>query len=328
MSNQSLTTLSYQPQINDNFENHDEFVNKIKSYAHNLGFTIRLGKSECYNKSENEEKTVQKRTLLCSRASFAKPKESNSNNKISKQEQNRVSQHCGCSFYICASLNNLKLWQIINIDLTHNHLMVEENHRFCMSNKQNIPDNVKQRIELLRRAGVDVPTICTILKEEFGDYVTWMYDDLYNFIYHLEELGLEKRELDAEEFVNILDQFKYNDIKFFYYIDINEDMKRLERAIWMFSEQRINYSRFNDIIVYDNTYKTNHFKIPFGIFTGINNYGYINQHALAVILTDDDHAIANAYSKVLQPLGTKHRLCQWHLIKNIMKNLSAKLNTS
>ncbi|CAG8592951.1 13552_t:CDS:2, partial [Racocetra fulgida] len=171
-----------------------------------------------------------------------------------------------------------------------------------MSNERNISDDVKQQIELLCRAGVDVPTIYAILKEEFGDHVTWMYDDIYNFIYHLERSGLEKRELDAEEFVKILEQIKYDNAGFFYYTDINEDIERLEQAIWMFPEQCINYSRFNDIIVYDNTYKTN------------------------LILTDDDHAMANAYFKVLQPLGTKHHLCQWHLIKNVMKNLSSKLN--
>jgi hypothetical protein len=52
----------------------------------------------------------------------------------------------------------------------------------------------------------------------------------------------------------------------------------------------------------------------------------VNQHAPLVILTDDDRAMTNAYSKVLWPLlGTKHRLYQWHLMKNVMKNLSAKL---
>ncbi|CAG8552894.1 24219_t:CDS:2 [Gigaspora margarita] len=128
-----------------------------------------------------------------------------------------------------------------------------------------------------------------------------------NFIYHLEGSGLEKRELDAEEFVKILDQFKYDDAEFFYYVDINEDTKRLEQAIWMFSEQRINYSRFNDIVVYDNTYKTNCFKMPFGIFTGIFTkfLEMVNQYAPAVILTDD-HAMANAYSKVLQPLAVTY----------------------
>ncbi|CAG8776353.1 7700_t:CDS:10, partial [Gigaspora margarita] len=194
---------------------HNEFVDKIKNYTRNCGFTIRLGKSEYYKKSENKEskKTIQKRTLLYSRA---------------------------------------------------------------------------------------------------------------------KEFGLEKRELDAEEFVKILDQFKYNDTEFFYYVDINEDTKRLEQAIWMFPEQCINYSRFNNIVVYDNTYKTNRFKMPFGIFTRIfiKFLEMLNQYAPAVILTNNDRAMSNAYSKVLQPLGTKYQLCQWHLMKNVMKNLSAKLNTN
>ncbi|CAG8814485.1 20556_t:CDS:10, partial [Gigaspora margarita] len=165
-------------------------------------------------------------------------------------------------------------------------------------------------------AGIDVPTICAILKKEFG-------------------------ELDAEEFIKILEQFKYDNSKFLYYIDINKDTKRLDRFI--------------DVIVYENTYKTNHFKMLFGIFTGVNNYGYsicftgaliineieenflwvfakflkmVNSHAPKVILTDDDYANTNAYAKVLQPLNTKHHLCQWHLMKNIMKNLSAKLSTN
>ena len=51
----------------------------------------------------------------------------------------------------------------------------------------------------------------------------------------------------------------------------------------------------------------------------------VNYHAPLVFLTDDDQAIANAYEKVFQPLETKHRLCQWHLLKNVMKNLMAKL---
>ena len=36
----------------------------------------------------------------------------------------------------------------------------------------------------------------------------------------------------------------------------------------------MNYSRFNDIIVFDNTYKTNHFQMLFRIFTEVNNYRY------------------------------------------------------
>ena len=99
---------------------------------------------------------------------------------------------------------------------------------------------------------------------------------------------MEKRELDAEEFVKILDQFKYDDAEFFYYVGINENTKRLEWAIWMFPGQCINYSRFNDIVVYDNTYKTNCFKMPFGIFTRVTNYRYSICFAGALIIDETE----------------------------------------
>ncbi|CAB4405287.1 unnamed protein product [Rhizophagus irregularis] len=307
-----ISSQTYQPQVGDNFKNHDEFVNKIKSYTCNLGFVIRLGKVEYVNTTKNKEqenitKQLRKRTLLCSRAGYSEPKESILNNENSNiKERNQKSQRCNCSFYIRASLDSSNgLWYIINMNLTHNHQMVDEYHQFFMSNERSIPDDVKQRIALLRHAGVDVPTIHAILKEEFGDCVTWVYNDIYNFIYQLEDS------------------------------DVNNNTQRLERVIWMFPEQHINYSRFNDIVVFNNTYKTNRFQMPFGIFTGVNNYGYsicfadalmidetednfiwvftkflemVNQHAPLVILTDDDRAMANAYTKVLWPLGTKHRL--------------------
>jgi uncharacterized protein involved in tellurium resistance len=51
----------------------------------------------------------------------------------------------------------------------------------------------------------------------------------------------------------------------------------------------------------------------------------VNHNAPLVILKDDDRAIANAYSNVFEPIGIKHRLCQWYLLKNVMKNLIGKL---
>ncbi|PKY61485.1 hypothetical protein RhiirA4_486536 [Rhizophagus irregularis] len=249
------SSQTYQPQVGDNFKNHDEFVNKIKSYARNLSFVIRLGKVEYVNTTKNKEqenitKQLRKRTLLCSRAGYSEPKESILNNENSNiKERNQKSQRCNCSFYIRASLDSSNgLWYIINMNLTHNHQMVDEYHQFFMSNERSIPDDVKQRIALLRHAGVDVPTIRAILKESLVIVLHGVY--------------------------KVLEQFKYDNDEFFYYIDVNNNTQRLERVIWMFPEQHINYSRFNDIVVFNNTYKTNRFQMPFGIFTGVNNYGY------------------------------------------------------
>ncbi|CAB4413590.1 unnamed protein product [Rhizophagus irregularis] len=109
--------------------------------------------------------------------------------------------------------------------------MVNEYHQFFMSNERSIPDDVKQRIALLCRASVNVPTICSILKEEFGNCIIWVYNDIYNFIYQLEGFGSKKKEFNAEEFIKVLEQFKYNNDKFFYYIDVNNNTQRLERII-------------------------------------------------------------------------------------------------
>jgi len=91
------------------------------------------------------------------------------------------------------------------MNFIHNHHIVDKNYQHFMSNERSISDNVKQRIEILRHAGVDVIIIHSILKEEFGNCVTWVYSDLYNFIYKLKGSGIDKRELDAEEFVKILE---------------------------------------------------------------------------------------------------------------------------
>src|SRR5688572_27435362 len=120
----------------------------------------------------------------------------------------------------------------------------------------------------------------------------------------------------------------------------------------MCHKQKLSYSRFNDIIVCDNTYKSNRYDMPFGIFTSINNYGQstcfsgtliiaestqsfiwmfdhflqlINNYAPRVFLTDNDIAMGSAFNSTFKKFGTIHRLCIWHLTKNLTINLISKL---
>ena len=127
-----------------------------------------------------------------------------------------------------------------------------------------------------------------------------------------------------------------------------------EAIIWAFSEQKLNYSCFGDVVVFDNTYKINRFEMPFGIFTGVNNYGQntcfasalinsestesftwlfnsflklANNHVPQVLLTDNNSTMALAFTKTFKPFETKHQLYLWHLLKNVMTNLTSKLGT-
>ncbi|CAG8758433.1 12499_t:CDS:2, partial [Funneliformis caledonium] len=275
----------------------------VKTYAKQQGFQVRLGKIE-----KNAIGQICKRTIVCNREDFPDK-----------------------------NLNE------------HNHSIVSGIFCKFMSEERTIPIEVQERILLLRRAGCNVPTIRAILKEEFSDIVTWIYDDLYNFIYQKEGI---RQEFDSNDFVKKLEHLKSQDNEFYYEVLIDLETNEFRQAIWMFPEQRMNYYHFYDIVIFDNTYKTNRFEMPFGIFTGVNNYGQsmyfvrvimsdktaesfiwtftnflkmVNNTSPKVFLTDEDQAIIKVVDLIFQPHRTKHALCLWHLMKNVVKNLNGIL---
>ena len=105
-----------------------------------------------------------------------------------------------------------------------------------------------------------------------------------------------------------------------------------------------NYEKYNDIVLYDSTYKTNRFSMPLGVFIGCDCKGKNIVFAIALLsdetaltytklftlfkrklkiepkalLTDGDLSIIAAAKETLK---TKHRLCEWHLKRNIAKHL-------
>src|SRR6266498_3594457 len=105
----------------------------------------------------------------------------------------------------------------------------------------------------------------------------------------------------------------------------------------------MNYCHFYDVVIFDNTYKTNRFEMLFSIFIRVNNYGQsvcfakvimsdetaesfiwtftnflkiINNTSPKVFLTDEDQAIIKAVDLIFQLYETKHALYLWHLMKN------------
>ncbi|CAI2184029.1 15425_t:CDS:2 [Funneliformis geosporum] len=117
-----ISNLSYQPQINNTFESHEEFVDKIKNYAYELRFTIRLGKVE-YNGSRKTNS-----------------KESEENSSTITVEKKLEKEHYYALELIILNQKITQkvfngLWYIINMKLIHNHHMVDENHQYFMFNE-------------------------------------------------------------------------------------------------------------------------------------------------------------------------------------------------
>ncbi|CAB5394665.1 unnamed protein product [Rhizophagus irregularis] len=270
----------------DTFKNYESFETYVKNYAKNKGFTVRLDTA----KYDKKTKEIRWRDIVCSKSGISRKNKLQQTGQAvdNKSTRNRSSQRCNCTFFI----RGIK----------------SEDHDLWI-----VPNE------------------------------TYLYD-IYNFIYNNSNGSTKEKLFDAQNFVTLLEQHKIENNEFAYIIKVNNNTNEFESAIWMFPEQKMYYSRFFDIVVFDNTYCTNRFDLPFGIFIGVNNYGQsvcfagallksettkdfiwlfnsflelVNYQAPSVLLTDNDSAMGSAFSVTFNNYETKHRLCQWHLVKNI-----------
>ncbi|KAK8938415.1 Protein FAR1-RELATED SEQUENCE 5 [Platanthera zijinensis] len=120
----------------------------------------------------------------------------------------------------------------------------------------------------------------------------------------------------------------------------------LQSVFWADKRSRNDYFTFGDVIVFDVTYKTNKFMMPFASFTGVNHHRQSILFGCAllsdeteesfvwlfnewlkcmlgtvynVIITDMDAAMYKAIQIVFP--NTRHRFCSWHIGKHLVEHV-------
>lgn len=139
-------------------------------------------------------------------------------------------------------------------------------------------------------------------------------------------------------------QMKANsDDTFYFSIQPGKD-ETLRSVFRADGRSRASYVQFGDVLVFDVTYQTNKFKIPFAPFVGVNDHGQTILFGAALledetddtfiwvfeqfrmcmfdkapmsIITDQDRAILKAIPKVFP--GVRHRFCACHINKYFSK---------
>ena len=143
------------------FLNYEEFVAEVGKLGKENGFTTRLGSKKICK----ETGKIRWRDIVCSRSGIP-PKSPGS-------KRNRPSKMCNCPFVIRGiRCKETGLWTVAKCVLMHNHELVPEKLRCFMPDQRKIPDDVQERILILREAGIDIPTIQKILAVEFSSMVT------------------------------------------------------------------------------------------------------------------------------------------------------------
>jgi hypothetical protein len=55
-------------------------------------------------------------------------------------------------------------------------------------------------------------------------------------------------------------------------VDYDKKKNKLKTLMWCTGRSRSQYDCFDDVVTFDTTFCTNIYKMPFGIFVGVNNH--------------------------------------------------------
>jgi len=173
--------------------------------------------------------------------------------------------------------------------------------------------------------------------------------DLYSAICRFKSNAQIKN--DAATLIEHLKKLHEEDSEWYFQVDLEGIDNRLSKIFWMSPKQRRMWSRYHDVVINDNTCKTNKYSMPLSVFIIIDSdqrsrivatavvcdetvstYEWILEQTMqatgdlqpAIIFTDADPAmqvaICNKYPRTIV------RHCAFHIRQNLVKKIKRKLN--
>ncbi|CAG8715801.1 13043_t:CDS:2, partial [Racocetra fulgida] len=214
---------------------------------------------------------------------------------IGKAKRLKRSKKFDCKWHV--NLSNPEIGNYVYITLVHfihNHDIIMDNARFAMA-FQKFDESVMSEIE---RAVVykhcDAYTIRNLLQPLFPSQL-FLTQNLSNMI---QKIKREQRVAgsDASNLLKfLLEQQKENPVMFVQPL-INSDSNWLNSIFWMTANQVALWSRYSDVVLYDNTSRTNKYNFPLSLFILVDNDGKSRLEAQA-FLSDETQ---ESYEWVLQ----------------------------
>ncbi|XP_071681360.1 protein FAR1-RELATED SEQUENCE 5-like [Lolium perenne] len=262
--------------------------------------------------------------------------------------RHRPESRCNCGAHFSVSYNRKKgVWTVLRFDDNHNHKPATADQIAFMRSHRKIKAHQKSRIMSPELFGMRLFNIMRTFISDNGKYsmVGFVRKDLYNMSCREKRKMLAKG--DANTTIGIMEKRKRDDPEFYFDYKLGKGGKLLH-LFWCDSQSRQDYADFGDVLVFDSTYKTNRYAMPFIPFVGINNHRQTTVFACAIvsdekevtykwlletflkamyqqkpkgIITDGDAAMIAAVGKVFP--GVWYRVCTWHIEKNMKKHIDS-----
>ncbi|KAF8389052.1 hypothetical protein HHK36_025737 [Tetracentron sinense] len=311
------------------YEDAREFYNR---YALGVGFGTKI--KSFWNRKKTKEKYHG--LFVCCREGSKDEKK----NALYR----RPTRKTGCGAYMRIKLIESKKWEVIGVDLDHNHVVTPSQARRCRSHRR-IDSGTKRKLELNCDSGIRLNKSFHSLVVEAGGHENLQFGerDVRNYVGVYKRLKLA--EGDAEAMHIYFTRMQQRNSNFFYLMDLDNE-GHLRNVFWADVRSRAAYGYFGDVVTFDTTYLTNRYDMSFAPFVGVNHHGQsvllgcglladetiesfiwmfkawliaMSGRPPNAIITDQCKAMQRAIAEVLPK--ARHRLCFWHIMKKISDKL-------
>nr|XP_043639927.1 protein FAR1-RELATED SEQUENCE 5-like [Erigeron canadensis] len=256
-----------------------------------------------------------------------------------------LSKGFGCKAMLQVTLSEQGKWVVDKFEDEHNHPLDnlsqvprQWSHKVFHRSKE-----CKDLVKLMSQQGIRPSAITKIVNAYKGNL-----EDKLTRIQCSAIVGEERKFNLGKEYHGIIMHFQEKakvDKDFYFAIDLNTD-GTFKSVFWVDGRSRSAYNQFGDVVVFDVTYKTNTFGLPFAPFIGVNHHGQTILFGAALlenetevtftwlfknflecmydcppisIITDQDMAMGKAIQKVFP--NSRHRFCAWHIRKHVIEHL-------
>ncbi|XP_020245303.1 protein FAR1-RELATED SEQUENCE 5-like [Asparagus officinalis] len=330
------------PLLGMKFNTYEEAYNYYNHYALLMDFGIR---KSTVNYSRKTREVVDRK--------FVCDKEGYRSNRDKMEMPFRRETRVGCKAMMRVKILEDKSWEVTGFVEEHtNHVLSSPDKAKMHRSHQQFhkSQSCKKLIESLQEEGMPPSTISRVINATTG-----REGELVTPQQCIDHIRYQRVNNIGHECISIIKHFQSmtaNDPEFYFAIEVDSS-GQMRSVFWADGRSRASYLQFSDVVVFDVTYRTNKFSLPFAPFTGVNHHRHgVNHHRQSTLLgcalladeqedtfvwlfeewlkcmhgvepgaiiTDQDRAMCNAIHSVF-PM-TRHRYCFWHMQKHIIDHL-------
>ena len=329
--------------VNDIFEDWDAIEIAVNTYAKQNGFVAVKYRKEL---DAIDKSITRRRVYTCWKSRTNNPK------KVENIDlhHDSTSIKTNCLWQVCFYFGKSSaVIHLTKFDDKHNHQCDPVTIDLAPKNSR-LPKEILDKIEHYTTNGhLGAGQQYDLITKEFPKHPI-KKKNLYNAIQKSRGIRVHD-ESDAAIMLSYLMKLRDKDPEYIIIPRLEGPSNELTGLFWMTSQQRNElWPKFHDVVIHDNTAKTNRYEMALSLFVGIDNnfktrvlaqalikyetqadYSWILQCTLeatsnlspVVLFTDCDPGMIAAV-QVIYPT-TRHLLCIYHIIENVKKKARSKL---